>query len=170
MPVKKTAVMNTASEQINETMSKYAPEMVEESEKAAVNNLPVAYQDLPALPASFEAAMAEMQEHYGAPAASFNAYPLLRDKSKLLDVEFLIERFDFVLKKDGNINYVNVKGITRQGNKRFAFNDGGTGVMRSLIDFEKRTGRNGNIHCPMGLRVSQYEAPDGSDAETYYLN
>lgn len=167
MATAKSAVVSTASE---------APSDVATQEKKAVESIPAAYEALAALPETFDDAVAAMEDYYGATLASFNPYPLLNDKSKLIGVEFAIERFDFIYKKDkaGNVtdevSYVNVKAMTRAGNKRFAFNDGGTGVCRSLIEFAARTGRNGGIKCPLGLRVSEYETADGGEAQTYYLN
>lgn len=167
MATAKSAVVSTASE---------APSDVATQEKKAVESLPMAYTGLPSLPKTFDDAVEAMEDFYGAELASFNPYPLLNDKSKLIGLEFVIERFDFIYKKDkaGNVtdevSYVNVKAMTRQGNKRFAFNDGGTGICRSLIEFAARTGRDGGIKCPLGLRVSEYETADGGDAQTFYLN
>jgi len=173
MATTKSTVMDTATESPAEDP---AATDVATQEKKAVESAPDAYAEMVNVPQTFEDAMATMEVFYGAKPATFNPYPLLDDKSKLLGIEFLVERFDFIMKKDkaGNItdevSYVNVKGITKQGSKRFAFNDGSTGVCASLIKFAAKTGRNGGIHCPLGLRVSRYVGPTGEDSETFYLN
>lgn len=45
---------------------------------------------------------------------------------------------------------------------KWVINDGSTGIKTQLLDYEKRTGKNGGLFAPKGLRVSTYNI----DAET----
>jgi hypothetical protein len=69
-------------------------------------------------------------------------------------------------------DFVTVWAIRREGNHKFKFNDGSTGIFKQLLEYQERVLGIVPIHCN-GVRVSEYVAtlPDGSktNAKTYYL-
>lgn len=52
--------------------------------------------------------------------------------------------------------YVSVYIIT-DDNKRYVFNDGGTGILPTAENFIETTNQTGGMRCPWGLRASSYE-------------
>lgn len=101
----------------------------------------------------------------------------LVDKSKLVEVPFVILDFRFSDGLGATGQKVSVEVMTKTGEK-LVFNDGSTGVFTQIADHEedwKDQIANGRpILISNGLRVSEYtyKAPDGSEkpAKTYYLD
>lgn len=91
-------------------------------------------------------------------------------KSALLGNEFLITSYKF--QEDGEHGpFVIVRAITR-GNRKIAFTDGSTGILRQMRELSAKNILTG-IWCQNGLVESSYEytAEDGKpkSASTYYL-
>lgn len=98
---------------------------------------------------------------------------LIQNKDLLIDAgEFIILDWRVVTDKTTLRDYVTILAINRN-NVKARFNDGSTGIMRQLLDYQDRMGgRVVPVHC-QNVRKSEYiaELPDGtkSNATTYYL-
>lgn len=91
----------------------------------------------------------------------------LVDSSALVNVPFTVAHFEFRTSDefghfDDNTGllvpgeYVSVFVITNDG-KRYVFNDGGTGILPTALNFVETTKQTGGMRCPWGLRASTYE-------------
>lgn len=92
----------------------------------------------------------------------------LLDKSSLEGVPFIIVDWQFQQGKGQDGEYVNVHCVTKT-NERICFNDGSSGIYKTLKTFTIERGNSTNIYCPRGLRVSRYTNEYGP-AETWYLD
>lgn len=88
----------------------------------------------------------------------------IKDKSVLIGRPFLILQWHW----NEEQKFVTVHVMGENGSQA-RFNDGGTGVYKSLRDAEER-GLTGGIMVPYGLRVSRYTHPEFGESETYYFN
>lgn len=83
-----------------------------------------------------------------------NDVELVKDKGELIGTPFLIVNYNFNMDSITQREYVSV-GVITLDNKRIVFNDGSTGVYRTLKGMAER-GIKGGIVCRNGLRVSEY--------------
>lgn len=103
----------------------------------------------------------------------------IRDKAALVGQSFMIGRITF--RKGDYGPYVTVTAVDPE-NQEFVFNDGSSGVYRQLVTYLQERGKlDKGIDRPdsqeyevrllvqRGLRVSEYEGPQGKPARTYYL-
>lgn len=135
-------------------------------------------------PDTWESALAVM-ESIGATISDASEeladeYPLIK-KDRLVNVECLFLTWNISSPQNESFGspYMVVRGITRSG-KRFRFVDGSTGVCKTLIDFtQKRINEgaaipNAGLHCPRGLRVSEYDTLDSdgkpTKGKTFYID
>lgn len=105
-----------------------------------------------------------------------SAWELLKDKSKLVDVPFMIAD---VRHYDGQFGgAVAVMLITQQplpgfDSCNYVINDGSTGLYQQVVNMIYNAKQKTGILCKRGLRASSYdyEAPDGNiiPATTYYV-
>jgi len=102
------------------------------------------------------------------------------DKLPLIGTEFIILGIRFNDTKEGK--FVSVTYMTRNAATPAVFNDGGTGIYAQLTDIVAERIESGmspehaltGIHCPKGLRISEYEYADPKTGEmrpaaTFYL-
>lgn len=91
----------------------------------------------------------------------------LVDSAELVNVPFTVAHFQSRFSEEfGAFNentgileageYYSVYVIT-DDNKRYVFNDGGTGIPPVADKFITETGQTGGMRCPWGLRASTYE-------------
>lgn len=121
-----------------------------------------------------------------------SGFAILDDKAKLVGREFVLIQWRFSV-GDFTRPFVSAGLVTKQGEK-FIMNDGGTGIMQTLLDYSQDTKRFGGIKVPKGLRVSKYptcpdcgqpmptdvvecdnekcdyDGPQRSQGETFYLD
>ena len=113
-----------------------------------------------------------------------NVYTLLTDKSKLVGKKFLAVQWNFHQSSEYvDAEFVSVYIITADpidGETRFIFNDGSTGVysqlkaLTSKRQLEKHVSPNGGALVKNGLKLSQYDRFDEAGkalgtGKTYYL-
>lgn len=130
---------------------------------------------------SFDDAMALLSDTYGevedATQVIGSGFTLTdtNGKYRLIDEAFIIVRMAFpqsaTVMKDGvPAHYAVLHVVTRDGRK-LIITDGGVGIYQQCEEWAVRTGKRGGLYVPGGLRVSQYDLPDGSgQGTTYYLN
>lgn len=78
--------------------------------------------------------------------------------ARLVGVPLILMQWRF-FPGDFGKDFVAVDAVQRHDNgsiTKWVFTDGGTGICDQLKDFTKRTGRNGGLGVPKGLRVSNY--------------
>lgn len=122
----------------------------------------------------------EAISHFAGDVVVANEIELV-DKATLVGVPFFITNFVFRHDAATDREYVSVEIVT-QDNRKLVFNDGSTGVFKTL-ERHAAEGRFGGIVCRSGLRDSAYGVdkdgvplPKGSTqkpdsiAHTYYLN
>lgn len=83
-----------------------------------------------------------------------SGFAVLTDKSKLVKEPFVLIQWRFNV-GDFTRPFVSAGLVTKRGEK-FIINDGGTGIMKTLLDYSQETKRFGGILVPRGLRVSDY--------------
>jgi hypothetical protein len=113
-----------------------------------------------------------------------NGFVLLdkSQKRQLIGRETIFVTWDFhesdsVFRQDEDgvkipAEFVSVQAVCKAGKsgaEKFIFNDGSTGIYRMLKDYTERTGRQGGLYAKKGLRVSEYDGPEGR-AETFYID
>jgi len=111
-----------------------------------------------------------------------DGFELTKDKQQFVGQEMVVLTWAFSESDDYtkqtetgetiNGRFATIRVITRRG--KFVINDGSTGLAAQLESLSER-GINGNVHCPKGLRVSEYDYTDPksgevSKAKTYYLD
>lgn len=97
-------------------------------------------------------------------------------KYRLIGEPFVIVRMQFPQSteyKDPEtgewLHYAVIHIMTRDGRK-LIITDGGVGIYQQCEEWSVREGRKGGLYVPGGLRVSEYDLPDGSgQGMTYYL-
>jgi hypothetical protein len=97
-------------------------------------------------------------------------------KYRLIGEPFVIIRMTFPQStehKDADtgewLHYAVLHIMTRDGRK-LIITDGGVGIYRQCEEWAVRESRHGGLYVPGGLRVSEYDLPDGSgQGMTYYL-
>lgn len=117
---------------------------------------------------------------WGKDAEAFDAEGSdVRNKKELVGVPFLVGNVKF---NKGNFGpFVSVKAVDTS-NAEFVFNDGSTGVYRQIVGKLHKAGlldegitkpdmQEYDVRwvCPKGLRVSEYEGPNGKPSMTYYI-
>lgn len=120
---------------------------------------------LPSGPAGFLAAMQELPEVFSAGQILGDGFAILKDKGMAVDREFLI--LDWTFHNGDQGEFVSMRIINPQGEKA-RINDGSTGICAQLRELTEK-GITGGIHCPNGLRVSEYLTPEGKPARTFYI-
>lgn len=132
--------------------------------------------------ASFDDAVALLTDTYGsvedATQVIGSGFQLTdtHGKYKLIDEPFIIVRMAFPQSteyKDSEtgepLHYAVLHIMTRDGRK-LIITDGGVGIYQQCEEYALRSGRRGGLYVPGGLRVSEYDLPDGSGkGTTYYL-
>jgi hypothetical protein len=113
-----------------------------------------------------------------------NGFTLLdkSQKRQLIGRETIFVQWDFhesdtVFRADEDgtkipAEFVSVQAVCKAGKngaEKFIFNDGSTGIYRMLKEYTERTGRQGGLYAKKGLRVSEYDGPEGR-AETFYID
>lgn len=98
----------------------------------------------------------------------------LVDKDTLVDTPFIIARLRFNKdKKTDELSFVSVCAFLEDGSK-IVFNDGGSGVMKQLLNYTTKHPQATGISCGKGLRKSSYTFTDPatgkeSPAATFYI-
>lgn len=131
---------------------------------------------------SFDDAMALLAETYGevqdATKVIGSGFSLTdtNGKYRLIGEPFVVVRMMFPQStehKDSDtgewLHYAVLHIMTRDGRK-LIITDGGVGIYRQCEEWSVRENRKGGLYVPGGLRVSEYDLPDGSgQGMTYYL-
>jgi len=114
---------------------------------------------------SYNQAMDLMPEVVSAGHVLGDGFAILRDKGMAIGREFLIIDWEFHTGDNGE--FVSIR-IINPGGEKARINDGSTGIYAQLKQLTER-GITRGIHCPNGLRVSEYQTEDGKTARTYYI-
>lgn len=123
------------------------------------------WANLPSGPAAYAMAMQELPEVFSAGQILGDGFAILKDKGMAVGREFLI--LDWTFHEGNQGEFVSMRIINPQGEKA-RINDGSTGICAQLRELTEK-GITSGIHCPNGLRVSEYTIEDGSQAKTYYI-
>lgn len=104
------------------------------------------------------------------------------EKRKLCANPLFIMQWEFkfsdTVTRDGKpVEYVSVRVIAERFGKteKYVFSDGSSGIYRQLRAYTDRTGRQGGMLAPLGLRVSDYKfkdptTGDETPASTFYID
>lgn len=104
-----------------------------------------------------ELATADLAEYDG------DGFWLVKNKMALVGKGFVVLSTEYGVGEWGD--QVTVTGVTNSG-KAFKFNDGSTGVYKQLSGYTGEFPFAANN----GLRVSEYDGPNGRPARTFYLD
>lgn len=96
-----------------------------------------------------------------------DGFTMLDDKDTLINVPLILLHWTFAPGDFGK-EFVIARAMTDRGDK-VILTDGGTGLSVQLSEYTKRTGKNGGLLCPRGLRKSDYVNEFGAGT-THYLN
>lgn len=100
-------------------------------------------------------------------------FNVLDDKSKLLDVGFIIVKYG-VHKSDKNGGEFSTLHVVTNDKNKYIVNDGSTGIHAQMAELKEKMGHVCPLFVPRGLRMSEYDYEDGKGnktrARTFYLN
>lgn len=109
---------------------------------------------------SFADAIAIATEVHGEDTTTATGIRVMRieDKRLLTGVPLVLLEWHFLWSEENDREYVSVLCVadTKPDPSQWYLNDGSTGIFVELKEYEAKTGKNGNVLCPQGLRVSDY--------------
>lgn len=108
----------------------------------------------------------------------------LEDKDDLIGVPFVVVNFrlgEGEYNKTGTTDngapgkFLSMRVITIPKTvddpiRKYTVIDGGTGIMKQVVGWAKRSGRGGGLMCPNGLRKSTYNHPEYGPGTTHYID
>jgi hypothetical protein len=107
----------------------------------------------------FATAYRAATDAYGDPVVSTEelgtGFKKIDDKSYLVDKPFLALMWEFHPGDYGDEPFVAVHCVT-EANEKLIFVDGSTGIRDALQKWSNRSGRQGGMLCPQGLRDSEF--------------
>ena len=93
---------------------------------------------------------------------------------RLVFVDWSFHVSDKYTRNSEPTEWVRVRGITVEGNRKFWFSDGSEGICRQLRDLTNRTQKREALYCHDGLSRSDYTYTDAngdtSPATTFYVS
>jgi hypothetical protein len=108
------------------------------------------------VPDSYEDAMALLQAAGITEVEEVKSLWRVVDKEDLVNRAFVIFDFNFNRGDFGPDGFVSVRGFTTEPFERFVFNDGSSGILQTLREMQRQTGKSGGFSVPNGLRKSEY--------------
>jgi hypothetical protein len=123
---------------------------------------------------SFADVAAQFQDVREASDVLGNGFGVLEDKSKLLNVEFVVVKYAAHTSDKNGGAFSTLHVVTREGEKLIV-NDGSTGIHAQCKELKEKYGNVAPLFVRRGLRVSEYDYTDEktglqTKAKTFYLN